>query len=719
MMSRIIGFEDTESLCKFCIFLSSQSNRFEQIHISDFIQDSFLPSPYKIFCELKKRLNQYSLEQQKQKIFYVTGINGLLKLWKADLCYKTYECIRNLLDNPKYHVWFFVNQFDSDVHRVFKHPRYRESNQMITIDDDSKETQTVTQEESICLVNKKYLSKFHGITYNNFRDALKEFGTGTVAHTSSERHIYIGVAYTGSSLAGIKESIEKAYTLRDFFKLRYNLSEEDLSDSALQWLYDNFEKSKEYPSDVYGFLRDKYFPKGIKESQDKLPKLLIEATDTEKELLFWALCKNYDPDCYLSAVLQNPNVDPSNFAKHFICQPLDFLSSQKLAYLPVQPTSYQVEKYAEQRQKGIASFGVARLSSYISQFIQQASVYSLEEIAPWLNNDAKEEKCEIIRRIGEIEQASVPSSVLKVYPLLEMYLQDYNFPIPELNSYFTQYRTFKIKNRISEDFCQRASQISYPPYSGLKDRNEMLQKYSADENTGLIVVDGLSAEYLPMLIALAQNYHLGLEEADICIAKTPTTTSFNNINWDPHRRIDVKSHDNTIHDGEEKHISCPFENNFVAMLDRLYNSIITQTDQALMRFDRVILTSDHGSTRLAVIAYDKKLAKTLQVQTVAGHSINDWRYTSKESLAPPMPGCVTNIDGVWTNVEGWHIVKGYNRFPKSGAKYNECHGGLTLEEVLVPFLIFRKGAQFEVATPAQLQTTATKAEFVEDTDFDL
>lgn len=716
MQSRIVGFEQTSALRKLCGHLSSDS-RFEEIRIGEFIlQDSFLPSPDQLFLDLKTHITELEIrhnEHFEQIIYYVTGVNGLLKLWNAQTCCTVYAKIKNLLDMPKIHVWVFVNQLDSNVDRVFDNPCYKESNQMVTLSDQLSDSRnSADPEETICLVNKKYLSKFHGILYNNFRDALKDFGAGTVAHASSDPRIFIGVEspLNERPLPGIKDSVEQAHSLRDYFKLRHNLFEDNLSDDVLKWLYDHFENAKEYPSDVYGFIRERYFPKGVKESSDKLPKFIYDASDVEKEAIFWALRMNCDLGSYLSIVMNNPEVDHSNFALYYVCLPFYFVSSQKLDYLDQQPSNYQIEQYVEERRKGIASLGVEALSAHISQFIQQTKSYSLEQVAPWLNNDSKEEKCEIIRRIGETEQAEVPASVLKAYPLLEMYLSKYDFPIPELNAYFTEYRTLKIKNRITESFCQQAANITYP-YAGIKKRDVALQSYSGDKNVGLIVVDALSAEYIPMLIALAQKQQIGLEEVDVCCCNLPTSTQFNKIQWDSDRREDIKSHDNTVHDGEEKHVSLPYENNFVAMLDRLIKSVLPKLVKALDSFERVILTSDHGSTRLAVLAYNNELVNTLDVQTVTGRSINDWRYTSQDSVESLPPDCIESLNG------DWYVVKGYNRFPKSGAKYNECHGGLTLEEVLVPFLVFRKGAQFKPVASKQEQP-ATKSEIVEDKDFD-
>ena len=711
--SRIIAIPKARDLQELCSFLRNDP-RYEQIRIGDFIEgNNYLPDPDSIFEQLEERLKQNSQsndadEQNFQKVFYVTGVNGLLNLWNSDSCRRAHVYIKSLLDNGKYHIWIFVDCFDKNVQRVFSHPRYQESNQMLYLGGDLYEYDNLaSQERRICLVGKKYLSKFNGRRFESIKQALKEFGAGTINNDDSS--IFIGIDYTGSNLAGIKDSIEQAYTLRSFFKLRYNLFD-DLSDSALQWLIDEFDKS-EYPSDVLGFIRTRFFPDGIKESSDKLPRLIRVSNDTIKELLFWAIRMNYRPDCYLSVVLKNPNIDYSNFSLYYVCQAIVFLSGKPIDYLHSQPTQSQINNYIEERKSGIEKIDAKMLGSEISQFIDQAKSYPFEQVAPWLNNNSNEEKCEIIRRIIEMEQVAVPSAALKVYPLLDMYLQDYIFNIPELNAYFSEYRTLKIKNRITEDFCNRAANINYPPCSGLKYRDEKLQTYFSDNNAGLIIVDALSAEYLPMLIALAKSNNIGLVEADVCVCRIPTSTAFNPINWNKERLLPpIKAIDNTIHDGEEKHVSSPFENNFVALLDRLYDNVLQKTSKALEKFERVILTSDHGSTRLAVTANVNKMAQTLPVQSKTGFT--DWRYTSKESVESAPDGTVSSLDG------DWYVVKGYNRFSKQGAKYNECHGGLTYEEVLVPFLVFQKSAKFQDSNLPQ-NSSQENSEFVENEDFDI
>ena len=90
-------------------------------------------------------------------------------------------------------------------------------------------------------------------------------------------------------------------------------------------------------------------------------------------------------------------------------------------------------------------------------------------------------------------------------------------------------------------------------------------------------------------------------------------------------------------------------------------------------------------------------------------SAADWRYIDADSNSVPPQGVSSSISGAF-----W-VAKGYDRFSKRGGKLNELHGGLTREEVLVPFVVFEKGATF---TPLAIRK-AEQPQLEENADFDL
>ena len=163
--------------------------------------------------------------------------------------------------------------------------------------------------------------------------------------------------------------------------------------------------------------------------------------------------------------------------------------------------------------------------------------------------------------------------------------------------------------------------------------------------------------------------------------------------------------DNIIHNGVHVHGKSSDEENFGAMLNIFPTMVMPAIAKALAKYKRVVLTADHGASRLAVLASKSQLAQSLPTKGV-DDSAADWRYIVADPNTVPPSSIASNIAGDY-----W-IMKGYDRFSKSGGKLNELHGGLTYEEVLVPFVVFEKGASFvpEAARPlAQPQIEENEA----------
>lgn len=125
----------------------------------------------------------------------------------------------------------------------------------------------------------------------------------------------------------------------------------------------------------------------------------------------------------------------------------------------------------------------------------------------------------------------------------------------------------------------------------------------------------------------------------------------------------------------------------------------------------MVLTADHGTSRLAVLAHLAKKNKTLD--DIAGTTPVSWRIAEINNVS-------TNVDSgdVVANLENTHVsVKGYNRFSFSGGCGFEIHGGATVEECVVPFIVFEKGATY--VPPVKIVSDESTAQIVEDSDFDI
>ena len=240
----------------------------------------------------------------------------------------------------------------------------------------------------------------------------------------------------------------------------------------------------------------------------------------------------------------------------------------------------------------------------------------------------------------------------------------------------------------------------------------MVQRYTSDESCALLVVDAMGAEWLPMLVTVAGERNIGVEMVGVGRVHLPTSTIFNSIAWpDTARRLpDIKRFDNIAHNGAEAHEARSPKENLVAALNAVGEEVIPRVAEGLTRYERVLVTADHGSSRLAVLAWqaEPKLARTLYCEE--GGKVSDWRYCSRLAQSSCPPELEESLNG-----EHW-VVRGYDRLPKKGGGQGfELHGGATLEERLVPVVVFSRTGQFVPKT----KTPGKRTQLIEKDDFDL
>jgi hypothetical protein len=205
----------------------------------------------------------------------------------------------------------------------------------------------------------------------------------------------------------------------------------------------------------------------------------------------------------------------------------------------------------------------------------------------------------------------------------------------------------------------------------------------------------MGAEYLPLLLAMARRRNMNLESFAVTSVKLPTSTEFNHISWDKEQTLDeVKDIDNIAHYGAAKYESCPPERNIEAVLRVFEIEVFNRIAAGLNQFSRVVVTADHGASRLAVLAHNEDLGTTLPWNGQP----DDWRYT----LAPAGVTRPQEYEQQYfpENKKTYWVVRGYNRLPKSGGKPNELHGGASHEERLVPVFVFTRNTS--VMPPKQL-----------------
>lgn len=329
-----------------------------------------------------------------------------------------------------------------------------------------------------------------------------------------------------------------------------------------------------------------------------------------------------------------------------------------------------------------------------------AMVKQKEQDALYYLTDASErEKNLIFENLDNYSEKLGRNNVVEilrhVYPDLYSYLQPYHFNVSSLNldTYFQEYKYQKVVNKIYPKFLnqvnEQAKKREFNLY--LPARSEKLDAVEKD-GTAVYFMDAMGVEYLSYIMELCRKKKL-LAYTTICHCELPSITAFNKefvdvftqggADFIPNKN-GIKSLDELKHHGTEEF---DFTNNEIPtyitteldIISKVVERIATLLDSG--KYKRVVMLSDHGASRLCVLA---KSENRWGSKSNAEHSGRCCPVSEIEDIPP----CATQENGYW-------VLANYDRF-KGGRKANiEVHGGATLEEVVVPIIEFVK-APFEV-----------------------
>lgn len=257
-----------------------------------------------------------------------------------------------------------------------------------------------------------------------------------------------------------------------------------------------------------------------------------------------------------------------------------------------------------------------------------------------------------------------------------------------INQYFDRYRYLKLVNRVDEAFesvVERESLESGRRFYRFPERSvgiDKICKNALQFKTLVYFVDALGIEFVPYIQAKSAKLNLNVE-AEIYRANLPTITQYNTefqkilddagISVRSTDRIDkLKHHD--IPDAQFKQTASP-----IHLLDELdeLNKLLKEIEKCLRQgYDRVVIVSDHGASRLAVISNGSK-----RIDVSSGAS--GGRYC----LDCETVSCLPSVTRVERDGKVFVVSTGYDRLGGRRGRV-ETHGGATLEEVLVPMITF-------------------------------
>lgn len=269
-----------------------------------------------------------------------------------------------------------------------------------------------------------------------------------------------------------------------------------------------------------------------------------------------------------------------------------------------------------------------------------------------------------------------------VYPDLYLYLQDYHYKVPLLDRYFPLYTYSKVINRVlpelEEMVLEQAESREYnallPPRTAVMDEVDR-------QNSILYFVDAMGVEYLSFIMEKCADKKL-IAEVKVCCAKLPTITSLNKgfvyeFEEEGKDVKQIKALDDIKHDGSNNYDYTKYKQPYhlikeLEWVDKILGDI--QTDLARGECQKVILASDHGASRMAVIHETE----------------NKWQMAEKGKYSGR--SCpVSEVDEqipYATKENGYWVLANYDRFKGSRRANVEVHGGATLEEIVVPVIEF-------------------------------
>ena len=344
-------------------------------------------------------------------------------------------------------------------------------------------------------------------------------------------------------------------------------------------------------------------------------------------------------------------------------------------------------------------------------FEKLSIIPTYEERLAFLTGDTREERIYILRMVGQwLKQDAAQvcaSKTLKLrYPLLQAYLGLMPDELGSVyNEYISEYKAHKLANTLPESderFFRGIEPDSLPfRYSVIN------QKIT--DSTVMLWIDGLGFEYLSLLLdKLAQSEDGTVVSCTLTQALLPTETEFNeqwkqmSVPYEKLNKLDKLAHKGVVDDPD--YYTCIEEQ--IAFFNRVSDKV----NELLKNYQRVIITGDHGASRLAArFFHTRKGLPVFKDVTPLSHG----RYCS---IKTKPVGVYEDLKET-TDSSGQHylVFTSYNHFSLSGFAagkdddnviYGEVHGGASPEEMIVPVVVFDS----KVSLPLNVKWSYDKSE---------
>lgn len=399
--------------------------------------------------------------------------------------------------------------------------------------------------------------------------------------------------------------------------------------------------------------------------------------------------------------------DTTSFLYHVLTQNSSYqtlLPEYFLSLTKVNLTDEMFESWYDERKKGLANIH-RHDQAFVGEQVSQHK-YDLDHLIPYLTSNTLDEKRVILEWLSEKETLDTQTKTVlqRIYPELMQYLTTYDYTLnqdlyhnPELASdltkYFEEYKINKVTNSLPDGFVQMVEQFANTsngkhPYFSLPSRNSIIDSLERSENNYYCFIDNFGVEYLGYIISFCKLHNLSYS-IQIAYADIPTKTE-NNKEFATVLPgcVKVDGLDEIKHEGGTETLDPNLKNVPYYIADELewLERMFIDLKQKAATVNKVIIVTDHGSSRLAVLSQKLEKSSSIKVNSSSVHE----RYAQYlgEDCHSENYILSSNDFSAWTN---------YNRFSVQGAASWETHGGASIEEIVVPVItIYHDNLEYKV-----------------------
>lgn len=406
-------------------------------------------------------------------------------------------------------------------------------------------------------------------------------------------------------------------------------------------------------------------------------------SDIDQDFTERAFGLEYRNWLYFIALKLNPERIKNPYLKYVVSKVNDFTLLKKETIIAIVGVPYKSPEFKElyvARKKLLKGLPDAD----IAMFVSENEIDPTESIYKFTDNTLIERHA-IIRWISEY---GIVPEIKDIYPALASYLKTYTFDCgkisPVLTEYFDRYKTQKVQNKVDDEFVAAVNEKAMK-YTSLDTRANALAAIGDKKSCYLYWIDALGVEYLSYIQDLAKEKGLSIH-IDVVRADLPTITSINKGFYDewPGAKEKESELDDIKHKeaGKFDYSKCKAPIHLANELDVIERAINTAvTKLAMHSCKKFVIASDHGASRLAVIAQREEKYET---DTKGEHSGRCCKYFEGYDLNNAI------------SENGYVILTDYGRFKGSRAANVEVHGGASLEETVIPIITLSLKNQMEI-----------------------